>query len=202
MAKRILIAGDSFGCEWPKGEGIGWPLILAENHAVNNLAQAGVGEYKILKQLHNLSAHDPYWVNNYDCVIVCHTSPSRIHTPKHPVHKQGLHKDCDLIYSDVANKFDWFNSRLRTAKNWFYHHYDDEYQKDLYKIVREEINRFITIPYLAVDNFSISNQFASERHTLDLTDIWSEYRGVINHYTPEGNQIVLKQIIDKLEKIC
>jgi hypothetical protein len=43
MAKRILITGDSFGCEWPGGEGIGWPLILSETHAVNNLAQAGVG---------------------------------------------------------------------------------------------------------------------------------------------------------------
>ena len=70
MAKRILITGDSFGCEWPGGEGIGWPLILSETHAVNNLAQAGVGEYKILKQLHDLSAHDSYWVNNYDCVII------------------------------------------------------------------------------------------------------------------------------------
>ncbi len=95
MAKRIVLAGDSFGCEWPTGEG--WPLMLAKNHAVNNIAQAGVGEYKILKQLWNLSARDAYWVNNYDCVIVCHTSPSRIHTPKHPVHKEGLHKDCDLI---------------------------------------------------------------------------------------------------------
>jgi hypothetical protein len=166
------------------------------------VAQAGVGEYKILKQLHNVSAHDSYWVNNYDCVIVCHTSPSRIHTPKHPVHKQGLHENCDLIYSDIANKFDWFNPRLKTAKNWFYHHYDDEYQKDLYQITREEINRFITIPYLAVDNFSISNHFAGEKNTLDLTDIWPEHRGEINHYTPEGNQIVLKQIIDKLDKIC
>ena len=69
-------------------------------------------------------------------------------------------------------------------------------------MVREEINRFIPIPYLAVDNFSISNQFASERYTLDLTDIWPEHRGVINHYTAEGNQIVLKQIVDKLDKIC
>ena len=47
MAKRIVLAGDSFGCEWPTGEG--WPLMLAKNHAVNNIAQAGVGEYKILK---------------------------------------------------------------------------------------------------------------------------------------------------------
>jgi len=200
MAKTILIAGDSFGCEWPNGKG--WPLELAKNNAVNNVAQAGVGEYKILKQLQNVFEHDKSWQKNYDCVIVCHTSPSRIHTPTHPVHKQGLHKNCDLIFSDIQHKFDWFNSRLRTAKNWFWHHYDDDYQKEIYRLMREEINRMISIPYLAVDNFSISNQFACETNRLDLTEIWPFYRGETNHYTEEGNQIVLKQIIDKLDKIC
>ena len=200
MAKTILIAGDSFGCEWPNGKG--WPLKLAEHNAVNNVAQAGVGEYKILKQLHRVFDHNPNWTNNYSCVIVCHTSPSRVHTPKHPVHKQGLHKDCDLIFSDINSKFDWFNVSLRTAKNWFWYHYDDDYQKQTYSLIRQEINRLITIPYLAVDNFSISNQFACEKNRLDLTDIWPMYRGETNHYTEEGNQIVYQQIVDKLDKIC
>ena len=53
MAKRIVLAGDSFGCEWPTGEG--WPLMLAQQHGVNNIAQAGVGEYKILKQIDQLN---------------------------------------------------------------------------------------------------------------------------------------------------
>ena len=200
MAKKISLAGDHRGCEWPNRKG--WPLELAKNNAVNNVAQAGVGEYKILKQLQNVFEHDKSWQKNYDCVIVCHTSPSRIHTPTHPVHKQGLHKNCDLIFSDIQHKFDWFNSRLRTAKNWFWHHYDDDYQKEIYRLMREEINRMISIPYLAVDNFSISNQFACETNRLDLTEIWPFYRGETNHYTEEGNQIVLKQIIDKLDKIC
>ena len=200
MAKTILIAGDSFGCEWPNGKG--WPLKLAEHNAVNNVAEAGVGEYKILKQLHRVFDHNPNWTNNYSCVIVCHTSPSRVHTPKHPVHKQGLHKDCDLIFSDINSKFDWFNVSLRTAKNWFWYHYDDDYQKQTYSLIRQEINRLITIPYLAVDNFSISNQFACEKNRLDLTDIWPMYRGETNHYTEEGNQIVYQQIVDKLDKIC
>ena len=200
MAKTILIAGDSFGCEWPNGKG--WPLKLAEHNAVNNVAQAGVGEYKILKQLHRVFDHNPNWTNNYSCVIVCHTSPSRVHTPKHPVHKQGLHKDCDLIFSDINSKFDWFNVSLRTAKNWFWYHYDDDYQKQTYSLIRQEINRLITIPYLAVDNFSISNQFACEKNRLDLTDIWPMYRGETNHYTEEGNQIVYQQIVDKFDKIC
>ena len=48
MAKRILVAGDSFAAEWPTGKG--WVHKLAEDNAVNIVAQAGVGEYKILKQ--------------------------------------------------------------------------------------------------------------------------------------------------------
>jgi len=200
MAKRILVAGDSFAAEWPTGKG--WVHKLAEDNAVNIVAQAGVGEYKILKQLHNVSATDPYWVNNYDCVIVCHTSPSRIHTPQHPVHQEGLHKDCDLIYSDLEKRFDWFNPRLKTAKNWFWHHYDDEYQIDIYNMIREKIKKFIPIPYLAVDHFEVSNFYATEDNILDLTKTWPKYRGNINHYTVEGNQIVYNQIVDKLDKIC
>jgi hypothetical protein len=190
MAKRILLAGDSFACDWPSEEYMGWPLMLSLDHAVNNVAQAGVGEYKILKQLHTASFQDPYWIENYDCVIVCHTSPSRVHTSKHPIHQQGLHKDCDLIFSDINSRFDWFNARLRTAKNWFWHHYDDEYQKDIYNLVRQEINRFIPIPYLAVDNFGISKQFAGEQNQLDLTEFWPAHRGDVNHYSKDGNEKV------------
>ena len=54
--------------EWP-GEN-GWSK-LAKQHDVTNVAQAGVSEYKILKQLHNAELKD------YDAIIVSHTSPSR-----------------------------------------------------------------------------------------------------------------------------
>ena len=66
------------------------------DYNVTNVSQAGVSEYKILKQV-----EDHLYSNDFDLVIVCHTSPYRVHTPEHPVHNSGLHKDCDLIYSDV-----------------------------------------------------------------------------------------------------
>ena len=46
---RILIAGDSFAAEWPGNNG--WVKLLSQKFSVTNVAQAGVGEYKILKQL-------------------------------------------------------------------------------------------------------------------------------------------------------
>ena len=102
---KILVAGDSFAAEWPGNNG--WVKLLAQKFPVTNVAQAGVSEYKILKQLVNL--------DDYNIIIVSHTSPSRIHTPKHPLHTKGLHKDCDLLYNDI-DRTSLFNSSLRAAK--------------------------------------------------------------------------------------
>ena len=111
--------------------------------------------------------------------------------------KSGLNKGIQKIGELLEN-----NPRLKTAKNWFWHHYDDEYQIDIYNMIREKIKKFISIPYLAVDHFEVSNFYATEDHILDLSKTWPKYRGNINHYTVEGNQIVYKQIVDKLAKIC
>ena len=97
---RILIAGDSFAAKWPANiRNQGWPALLADRFEVYNIAQAGVGEYKIYKQLANVE------LDQFDLVIVSHTSPSRIHTRNHPLHKEGLHKDCDLIITDLIGHF-------------------------------------------------------------------------------------------------
>ena len=94
MAKKfIALLGDSFAAEY-NADTPGWVDILAEQHSVNNVAGAGVGEYKILRQLRDIQSTNPNWKSLYECVIVTHTSPFRVHTPKHPLHKKGLHKNC------------------------------------------------------------------------------------------------------------
>ena len=62
---KILIAGDSFAALWPDASK-GWVNLLAEKFDVLNVAQAGVSEYKIYKQIINLD------INQFDCVIVSH----------------------------------------------------------------------------------------------------------------------------------
>jgi hypothetical protein len=94
---KIFIAGDSFAADWsikyPTMQG--WPNMLADIHTVTNAAEAGCGEYKILKQLTSHALAD------YDAIIVSHTSPYRIHTNFHPVHgKDKLHYNSDFIYED------------------------------------------------------------------------------------------------------
>lgn len=193
---NVLIAGDSFGAEWPiKGNNQGWPNLLVSDFKITNISQAGVGEYKILKQIQSIDQKD------FDIIIVNHTSPGRVHTRKHPIHSTGLHENCDLLYNDIDRRFSVFNRALQSAKDWFLYHYDDEYQKDVYRLIRKEIDSIINIPYLAVSHMPISVEFCIEKNHLDLSNIWLKRRGDVNHYSKEGNHLVALCIENKICEI-
>ncbi len=185
---KILVAGDSFAAKW---QDTGWVDLLSKEHQVTNVAQAGVSEYKIYKQIKDLD------LSLFDCVIVSHTSPSRIHVKEHPLHKVGTHKDCDLIFNDI-DRFDFFNKKLKIAKGWFRYFYDDEYQIDIYKLLREKINNIITIPYISLSHIKIVNELSLEKNHIDFSELWLTERGNINHYTEKGNQIILNTIQQRL----
>ena len=191
---NILISGDSFAANWANSSS-GWPSLLGLCFNVTNVAQAGVGEYKILKQIKSLD------LNKFDLIIVSHTSPFRIHTPAHPIKRVGLHESCDLIYTDLEANRDDKNESLTTALNWFRYHYDDEYQCDMYDLVRQEINRRITIPYLCLDHNPITSKHAFETNQFDFSDVWAKHRGVVNHYSDQGNTIVFQTVKDQIEKL-
>ena len=190
---NILIAGDSFATKSSTCNS-SWMELLAEQHQVTNLAQAGIGEYKIYKQVCSVD------VNEFDLVIVSHTSPSRIHTNNHPIHSSGFHKNCDLILTDLVEHFQPFNTSLQTAKNFFKYHYDEEYQIDIYNLLRKQINDMILVPYISLSHVEIVNSLAIEKHNIDLSLLWAEERGNINHYTKIGNRFVFKRIQDELKK--
>jgi hypothetical protein len=186
---KILIAGDSFATVWPDSP-LGWPTLLAKKYDVVNLAQAGIGEYKILKQIESQE------INNFDLVIVSHTSPSRLHTNNHPVHKEGFHKNCDLILNDLVNRSAFRNPSLKAAQEYFKYHYDDEYQIDIYNLIRKQINELITIPYVSMSHVDIVNTLAIEANHLDFSNLWSKERGGMNHYTVEGNFKIFETLED------
>lgn len=196
MAKeiKILLAGDSFAAKW-NGEYPGWADLLAKEYSIKNVAQAGVGEYKILKQIENNNT------KKFDLVIVSHTSPFRVHTPIHPIKRKGLHENCDLIFNDLENNQDKSNESLVTALNWFKHHYDEQYQEDIYKLMRNEIDRNVQTQYLAVDHTSASSHFGNEADHLDFSEYWPNNRGDVNHYTKEGNEFIFKSIVDKINEM-
>lgn len=188
---HILISGDSFAVQNTNS----WVDFLARNFNVTNIAQAGVSEYKILKQIELID------LTRFDVVIVSHTSPSRIHTPKHPTHSTGLHKDCDLILADIENKRSFFNQSLRVAKGWFKHHYDDTYQADIYRLFREKINQIINIPYIAISHLDLDDNFIIEENFINFKNLWLSERGHINHYSDYGNQFVYHSVKDNILKL-
>lgn len=195
MAKniKILIAGDSFAAPWPFAK-IGWVNMLAHTFDVTNLAQAGVGEYKILNQIKSVDVKD------FDVVLVSHTSPSRVHTPNHPLHKEGFHKNCDLLANDIIDRFNWFDPSLRAAQGYFKHHYDDQYQIDIYNLIRKNISDILkNSTYISLTHTKISSSLTFESNNIDFSDLWEKERGSINHYTVDGNTTIFKKIKDIID---
>lgn len=189
-----MIIGDSFAAVYPN-DTKGWPILLAEHHTVINLAQAGVSEYKIWKQLESVD------LEKFDLIIASHTSPYRVHTKKHPIHKTQLHKNCDLLLSDIDGRFAGLNSSLRSAQGYFNYHFDEVYYRDIYKLIREKIEKIIIrskVNCLNIDNLKASLPFAREQWNLDFTNLWLDHRGDINHYTEQGNKLVLEKILQEI----
>jgi len=191
--KKILIAGDSFSAVWPDSN-TGWVNLLAKDYDVTNLSEPGISEYKILKQIESVNT------TSFDVVIVSHTSPSRVHTKNHPIQKSGFRKNCDLIYHDIENHFNPFNFNLLSAKLFFRYHYDDEYQIDIYNLIRDKINNLIKTKYISISHLEIAAELAIEKYHTDFSTLWSKERGYTNHYTDNGNKIVYNIIKELIEK--
>jgi hypothetical protein len=172
---NILIIGDSFATKY-KGSYPGWAEMLEKDHNVTNLAQAGVGEYKILQQLKSVEP------KTFDCVIVSHTSPYRIHTLYHPLHTQGIHKNCDFIYEDVKE-------RLPDVEKFFTEYFDLDYAIYIYQCIYDDIT------------LRLKESRVIDTEELGIKKLFSKHRGNVQHLTQEGNFIFYKRIKEKLCQI-
>jgi hypothetical protein len=194
---NILIIGDSFAADWSVKyqDYPGWPNLLGQDHCVVNLAQAGVGEYKILQQLTNFGNLD-----QIDLVLVSHTSAYRVHTPLHPVHAtDALHANADLMLKDLEYHADkitnCLNYSLHTAIDYFRYHFDQEYYETVYTLIRENINQKLSnTPVIVLNNLPESLQFATESTVLDFAELWKTYPGLINHFSQTGNEIIYNKL--------
>ena len=194
---KILIIGDSFAADWSVKytDYPGWPELLAHEHDVTNLAQAGISEYRILQQLESVAD-----LAQFDLVIVSHTSPYRVHTRRHPVHhRDPLHLSADLILSDIeyhAGRIqNWLNPGLKSALGFFHYHFDEKYYETVYTMFRERINqRLAGKQVIVINNLPDNLKFATEPVVLDFSADWKENRGLINHFSEVGNRLIHKQI--------
>lgn len=199
--QRILIIGDSFAANWSADNNSyqGWPQLLAKKYHVINLAQAGCDEYRILQQLKSQPDLD-----QFDWIIVCHTSSARVHTRQHPVHYNSvLHKNADLIWTDIEHHANLDkkqkNSALISARDFFIHHYDDQYYQEIHQLLVKEIHSIIgQRPAVIVDNFD-HLRVEDCCHYLNFNKITNIVPGGINHFSPEGNLKICHEILNIIQ---
>jgi hypothetical protein len=195
MSSKILICGDSFSADWMKKTGNkGWPNLLADENHVVNLSQAGCGQYKIYKQLKK------YDLAKFDCVIVSHTSPYRIHVNQHPIHHGDLlHHSCDLIYEDLtshAGKSD----EIRFFVDFFEKYFDLEHAVYIHGLICRDIESYLTAyngKVIHIRNIPWDG-FYCFPDMLDNSDVFFSHRGNSNHFSDEGNMIVYDRVIERI----
>jgi len=183
---KILIAGDSYAadCSVKYTDYKGWPNLIADSFDTTNLAQAGVGQFKIFKQLKSVD------VNSFDVVITSYTSPYRVHTQNHPIHFDDvLHKNCDLLANDIEYFYKKYlsNESLRSARNYFKYHFDTEYYDTIYDLLVKECDKLIGHKkHIRVSKLKYGLQ--------NWSDIILKNKGLVNHLSKNGNIIVYDEI--------
>lgn len=193
---KLLIVGDSFAADWTKKypTANGWPNMLANIYQVTNIAQAGCGEYKILKQLQSQP------LDKFNAIIVCHTSPYRIYTKEHPVHTgDALHNGSDLIYTDIK-EHSLTNPTLLPLVDYFENYFDLDYAKDVHNMICCSIDKEVTNfrgTVIHVTNFEWVGLYKF-KDMLDFTYLLKKHRGDINHYDIHGNEVIYDKLLEKL----
>jgi len=171
---KILLLGDSFATDKN-----GWPGMIG--HDITNKAQNGVGEYKIYRQIEN--------IKNFDKVLVCHTSPWRMHTRYHPMHKNNQQRSQnDFMFNDVEYHAKT-NSEMNLVYSFMKKFFDFDYQKFVYDCI---VDKFLQIENAI--HFTFHNKEDTIKIENNFTDIWKQYSGDINHLTMQGNEIVAEKI--------
>ncbi len=190
---KILIAGDSFAADWqlkyPNKKG--WPNFLADEHVVINLAQAGCGEFKILKQLQSVTLSD------FDKIIIAHSSPFRLYVKNHPVHIDQLHSNCDLIYSDIK-EHSANNKKLLPLVDYFENYFDLDYAIDIHNIICEKIDQLTKkFKPIHITGFEWEGLYQFD-NMINFNYIFKKYKGIMNHYSLERNNEVYGYIQARL----
>ena len=195
---KILICGDSFAADWTvKYTGRGWPNMMADKYQVTNLAQAGCSEYKILKQLESTD------LNQYDKIIISHTSPYRIYVERHPVHHSDpLHKNCDLIYSDLKEHIET-HPEVVPIVEYFEKYFNFEQAREIHDMLCEKIEHKLdhlgdrVIHIINVNFGQCTYQF---KNMINFQDLFASNRGLFNHFDDYGNQQVFEKLVERLER--
>ena len=181
--KSVNIFGDSFGASNHESS---WTKLLELDYNVNNYCINGASEYRILNCVkENLPATS--------IVILVHTNPYRVYVDYNPLHRNGKHKNCDLVFSDIEN---YKNTEFGNASLNFYKHiFSEKMYNDFYKMcIQHQIKLLEHCKVIHTTHFDV-----------DLPGICFDYqnntnKGSINHYNEHGNYLIYRQIKQEIEK--
>jgi hypothetical protein len=183
MELKILLIGDSFSAATTKQS---WVSLL--NHNITNISSCGSSEYRVIKKLLNSK------IEMFDHIIIVHTSPYRIYTEFNPLHQHSnTHKNCDLLYQDAKDK-----TGIKFADNvcWWFENIFDLQQADLVHqlLINHSFNIIKSIPSTHITFFE--NVKESKVH--NLSHIYHNHPGDINHMDVNGNQLVANYVCNIL----
>jgi hypothetical protein len=180
---KVLILGDSFSSDWTVKypDQLGWPNMLGNEFDVVNCSQAGVSEYKIWKQLISQE------LKQYSHIIISHTSPYRIPVEVNPLHKNDiLHSACDFIYEDVKASND---PSLESVVEYFEKYFNMEYARFVHQLIIDKEISYLQPFYkntLHLTKFSEIN--LPVNHVINFDNLFKKHKGLINHFTMQGNE--------------
>ena len=171
---KIFVFGDSFAAD-----PVGWARMLKGE--ISNFAENGIGEYKIYKSLQTFL--------NFDKAIVCHSSPWRVHTRTHPIHKKNPTRyNNDFMLNDVEYHSK-NNKDMQVVNEYLKNYYDPEYQEDTYNLFVNELMKIKNTIHVTFHDPEDTKQIGHNFHA-----IYKEHPGEINHMSEEGNKIIAEKI--------
>jgi len=187
---KLAIFGDSFSSRVPNPNVIGWPIALEQDCSVVNFSCSGSSEFRILKTLKQQD------LDQFDQLLICHTSPTRQFVKYNPLHQDSAHhKNCDVIFADIEKGKDNFS----VACQMFYKHiFDTEYAIDLHNLICKEIahlsEKYQTTHITHFDYIGLY-QFDN---LYNFHKYWRKHPGPVNHYDQTGNDFVYATVKDLL----
>ena len=188
---NILICGDSYAADWSKKYSVtGWPNMLAQTYNVTNVAQAGCCIFKIYNQIANQN------LENFDAIIINHTSPNRIYVRDHPVHSNDtLHKDSSLIYTDLVEHSKNF-PELESIVNFYEKYFDLDYAKFIYNLIEEKIDQITANHKKVLHTSHIKRKDLYKFNNFYNFSVLNKkkFAGLANHYNLKGNSHIYKII--------
>jgi len=171
---KILIIGDSFSADKN-----GWPSMLG--HQVTNISENGIGEFKIFLKAKNTVS--------FDKIIFNHTSPWRVHTRVHPIHKNNPERsNNDFLLNDVEYHSK-INKDMKIVDEYLKKYYDPEYQQEVYNLLLKEM---MCIPNSIHITFHDAEDTQQILH--NYNHVYKQYPGKINHMSYEGNKLIADSI--------